>query len=95
VVETDERRANKLGGLHESGGREFFAGRDTGVDFAPRGLVGGGVLAGRGFAAAAIGAPPPVPALAVERAATGDRDVVLPVGVNERGVGVDVGAIPT
>ena len=94
MIETDEGRAEELGGLGEVGGGEFFAGFDAVVKGAPRGLVGGGVLAGGGFAAAGVGAPPPVPALAVEGAAAGDGDVVFALGVDEGGVGEDVGAFP-
>ena len=99
IVATDERGAEELGGLGEVGSGEFFAGFDAVVEFAPRGLVGGGVFAGGifasgRFAAAGVGAPPPVPALAVERAAAGDGDVVFAGGVDERGGGEDVAAFP-
>ena len=49
VIETDEGRAEELGGPGEVGGGEFFAGFDAVVEGAPRGLVGGGVLAGWGI----------------------------------------------
>ena len=94
IVATDERGAEELGGLGEVGSGEFFAGFDAVVEFAPRGLVGGGIFASGRFAAAGVGAPPPVPALAVERAAAGDGDVVFAVGVDERGGGEDGGAFP-